>query len=98
MNLISGKFSFVQCKETNVRFVLFYCVIFVRKMFSYSKSMMLTNFVIDFFPVSCTVFEIKMLGPKFQFFFQEGPHFLLLLGTGKAEIVAMRAGPGPELK
>ena len=65
MSLISGKCSFVQCEETNVRFVLFYCVIFVRKMFSCSKSMMLNNFVIDFFLVSCTVFEIKTLTQNF---------------------------------
>ena len=66
MSLISGKCSFVLCEETNVRFVLFYCVIFVHKMFTCSKSMMLNNFVIDFFPVSCTVFEIKTLTQNFD--------------------------------
>ena len=66
MSLISDKCSFVQCEEINVRFVLFYCVIFVRKMLSCSKSMVLNNFVIDFFPVYCTVFEIKMLIQNFS--------------------------------
>ena len=60
MSFIFGKCSFVQCEETNVCFVLLYCVIFVLKMFSCSKSMTLNNFVVDFFPVSCTVFEFSV--------------------------------------
>ena len=65
MNLISGKCSFVQCEETNVHFVLFIYVIFVCKMLSCSKSMMLNKFVIDFFPVTHTIFEIKTLTRNF---------------------------------
>ncbi|GBL68685.1 hypothetical protein AVEN_52881-1 [Araneus ventricosus] len=49
MSLISGKCSFVQRDQTNVRFVLFISIIFVLKMFLCNKSMMLNNFVIDFF-------------------------------------------------
>ena len=45
--------------------MLFYCVIFVRKMFFCSKSIMLNNFVIVIFLVSCTVFEIKTLTQNF---------------------------------
>ena len=29
-----------------------------------NKSMMLNNFIIDFFPVSCTVFEVKIVTPN----------------------------------
>ncbi|GBN02182.1 hypothetical protein AVEN_173491-1 [Araneus ventricosus] len=67
MSLISGKCSFVQRDQTNVRFVLFICTIFVRKMFFCNKSMMLKNFVIDFFPVFRTVFEIRTLTTNFAF-------------------------------
>ena len=65
MSLISAKCSFVQCEETNMCFVLFICVIFVRKIFSCSKLMMLNNFDNDFFPLSCTVFELKTLTQNF---------------------------------
>ncbi|GBM03751.1 hypothetical protein AVEN_134966-1 [Araneus ventricosus] len=41
MSLISDKCSFVQRDQTNVRFMLFICIIFVRKMFFCNKSMML---------------------------------------------------------
>ena len=64
MNLISGKCRFVQRDQTNVYFLLFICNIFVRKIFFCNKSMMLNNFIIDFFPVSCTVFEIKTVTPN----------------------------------
>ena len=45
-------------------FLLFICNIFVCKIFFCNKSMMLNNFIIDFFPVSCTVFEIKTVTPN----------------------------------
>ena len=45
--------------------MLFYFVIFVRKVFSCSKRMMLNNFVIDFFPIPYTAFEIKTLTQNF---------------------------------
>ena len=65
MSFISGKCCFVQCEEVNVRFVLFYCIIFVLKMFSCSKTIMLNKFVIHLFPISCIIFEIKTLTQNF---------------------------------
>ena len=52
-------------KEINVYFLIFICNIFVRKIFFCNILMMLNNFMIDFFPVSCTVFEIKTVTPNF---------------------------------
>ena len=46
--------------------VINHVIIFVRKTFSCGKSMILNKFVIDFFPVSRTVFEIKTLIQNFS--------------------------------
>ena len=54
-----------ELRNKNEHFVLFIYIIFVRKIFSCSKSMMLNKFVIDFFPVTQTIFEIKMLTLNF---------------------------------
>ena len=50
----------------NVHIHLFIYIIFVHKIFSCSKSMMLNKFVIDFFSVSQIVFEIKTLTQNFS--------------------------------
>ena len=50
MSLIFGKCSFVQCEKTNVRFVFFIYVFFVRNFFSCTSSMMLKIFSLTFFP------------------------------------------------
>ena len=55
-----------ELRNKNVHFVLFIYITFVHKIFSCSKSMMLNKFVIDFFPISCTVFEIKTLTQNFS--------------------------------
>ena len=53
------------CKK-NVWFVLFTCIIFLFKMLSYRKMMMLNKFIHDFFFVSRTVLEIKTLTQNFS--------------------------------
>ena len=53
-------------RNKNVHFVLFIYIIFVRKIFSCSKSMKLNKFVTDFCLVSRTIFEIKTLTQNFS--------------------------------
>ena len=52
----------------NVHFVLFICIIFVRKTFSSSKSMMMNKFVIDFF--SCISHRFWDKNANWEFFRQ----------------------------